>query len=210
MKHVVQQLPDPIRAAAHEPYSALALVCALLLDPSQKVRRAQHQKLEEEMDLETYWELCRLEPLVGTVADYARIPLIDMAIPALRELSPAQYGQFKQNVVELIRADDKIDLFEWVLRRIILQHLEPVFARVKPPAVRYRSLHAVRQQGERLLSALAYAGHTDRQSAEQAFASAAACLDGAVIAMAPVEEFRLDKVGQALDALAKLAPFANR
>ena len=62
-----------------------------------------------------------------------RLPLVDMVIPALRELSPPQYAVFKANVAELIRADRKTDLFEWTLQRVLLHHLSPGFERVRAP-----------------------------------------------------------------------------
>ena len=63
--------------------------------------------------------------------------LVDLATPALRELSPAQYRNFRANVTALVEADEKIELFEWVLHRMILRHLEPQFEDVKPTRVQY-------------------------------------------------------------------------
>ena len=82
-----------------------------------------------------------------------RLPLIDMALPSLRELSFKQYEQFSANVSELIAADAKLDLFEWCLQKILLKHLDEAFFQAKTPSGRYSSLDKV---SETLLDALGF------------------------------------------------------
>jgi hypothetical protein len=50
----------------------------------------------------------------------ARLPLLDIALPALRGLTPVQYQLFRQNVNRLVQADDAVDPFERALHRILL------------------------------------------------------------------------------------------
>ena len=83
----------------------------------------------------------------------------DLAIPALRELSPSQYAAFKANVEELIKADRTIDLFEWTLQRILLHHLAPEFERARAARVKYGSVKRVVPHCQVVLSTLARAGH---------------------------------------------------
>jgi len=135
---LIQTLPQSIAAAAREPYGARALVYALLLDPDQDVRKLQFDRLSQYSDPGVYRETVDLEPAVEKLAAQVRLPLIDMTIPALRALSPTQFDSFKRNLIELVKADNAIDLFEWTLQRIILRHVEPQFAEVKPPRVKVR------------------------------------------------------------------------
>ena len=48
----------------------------------------------------------------------AKLPLIDLALPALRHLGPDDYRRFAQLVQELIEYDSAIDLFEYTLQKI--------------------------------------------------------------------------------------------
>ena len=83
-------------------------------------------------------------PLVEQLDMRARLPLLDISLPALRSLVPAQYDLFKQNVAVLVQADNEIDMFEWSLQRILLHELEAHFVKRSPPRVRYRTLASVR------------------------------------------------------------------
>jgi len=94
---------------------------------------------------------------VRACGDEARLPLVDLAIPALRQQSHEQYAVFKSRVRELIAEDGDIDPFEWVLQRIMLAYLEPHFTRVRVPIVAYYSLAGTRRECARLLSAVAHA-----------------------------------------------------
>jgi hypothetical protein len=71
-----------------------------------------------------------------------RLTLVSRAMPALKQMSDPQYRAFVGQVVALIKSDRKIDLFEWVLHRLMLKELRPQFETVRPPPVRYTSLES--------------------------------------------------------------------
>ena len=56
-----------------------------------------------------------------------RLTLVSMAVPALKTMSHPQYTRFVADVVALIRADRRIDLFEWVMHRVLLKGLKSHF-----------------------------------------------------------------------------------
>ena len=68
-----------------------------------------------------------------------RLPVVDMTIPALKRLSPAQYQAFRQIVEALTAADGKVDLFEYCLRVILFSYLDVQFGLRPAPAVRYKT-----------------------------------------------------------------------
>jgi uncharacterized tellurite resistance protein B-like protein len=47
------------------------------------------------------------------------LPLVELALPALRQLSAAQYQAFTAQLQHLAYADAKLDLFEWCLFRVV-------------------------------------------------------------------------------------------
>jgi hypothetical protein len=140
----------------------------------------------------------------------ARLPLMDMAIPSLRELSQVQCGVFKREVEALIAADAELDLFEWVLRRVIIRHLEPHFAGHVPRATHYYSLQRLGREIEVLLSTLAHTGHRDPAQARAAFEAASKRIEAPPLELLPYEEAARASLDEALDRLAQTAPRLKR
>ena len=207
---LVKSLPAPLVGAAHEPYGARALVYALLLDHEAAPRQRQLVHLEGAADTGVYEETLRLMPLVETLDMRARLPLLDISMPALRSLIPAQYDLFKRNVAALVQADNEIDLFEWSLHRILLHELEAHFVKRGPPRVRHRTLASVRAHSELLLSMLAYAGHRDLESARHGFEQAKRSLELPDARLRPVDDLQFTALDAALAALEEAAPKVKR
>ncbi|PIW47880.1 MAG: peptidase M48 [Zetaproteobacteria bacterium CG12_big_fil_rev_8_21_14_0_65_54_13] len=136
-------LPERLRRFARDPYTARAIVYALLLDADAGMRTHQLDRLREKADAAVFRELLDIQPLIAGLADQLRIPLLELLLPALKELSAAQYPRFKDNVELLIRANQQVSMFEYMLHRMLLKHLAPAFQAVKPVANRQLSNEAV-------------------------------------------------------------------
>jgi Zn-dependent protease with chaperone function len=203
-------LPERIRTTAHEPYGARALIYTLLLDRDAGLRRKQLQHLEKAADPGVFEETLRLVPITGPLETSARLPVVEIALPALRSLTAEQYRRFRQNVAVLVEADDAIDLFEWSLQRILLHDLDAHHGRVKPARVRHRSLTALQPQCEVLLSMLAHAGHRDDPSARKAFEAGRQALGLEQTRMRAAGEAGLRALDSALTDLEEAAPQIQR
>ncbi len=90
-----------------------------------------------------------------------RLPLIDLVVPTLRQLSPDQYATFRENVHKLIAADQAVHLFEFALQKTLLRHLDLYFTRQTGASVKYRAIIPLLPSVQTLLSALAYIDHPD-------------------------------------------------
>ncbi len=189
---LLERLPKALASAAREPYGARAVVYALLLDRETGLRQVQLAHLARAADPGVYQETLRLAPLVAGLDVRARLPLVEIALPALRELTLAQDEVFRQNVVTLVQADDRIDLFEWSLHRILLHDLDAHRGTARPSAAAPHRLPSAQAAGELLLSMLAQAGHRDAEGTRS----------GA--------DLRLDALDAALATLEKEAPQAKR
>lgn len=203
---IIAAIPSAVREAAAEPYGARAVVYCLLLDGEQAIRSQQLAHLEREGDHgigKLVHSLCGDIAALGVAA---RLPLIDLAMPALRELSPGQYGRFRRNLDALIGMDRKINLFEWALEKILLRNLEPQFTGRRPRAPRHASLGAIRAHLETLLSLLVYACVKDAHARPGAFEAARLELDMPDLELAPKERINLAALGAAVDELALLKP----
>lgn len=200
---LVRGLPPAVTAAVHEAYSARAVIYALLINRDPGPRKLQLEQLahfgEAGIDRETRGLLPEIEGLDAR----ARLPLIDMALPALRSLSASQYERFKTNVAALIAADEKIDVFEWTLQRVLLAHLRPHFERVPPPRVRYSSLARLTPQCSVLLSTLARVGSRSQAELRAAFEQGASQLLGVEPDLLPPDRCGLAALDAALERLAQ-------
>ncbi len=160
--------PAAVQTAARDPLGASALIYALLLSSDPTVRAKQLDLLGQAAP-PARQECERLLPDVATVATRAKLPLVDLALPALRHFSRIQYEQFNKLIQQLIECDGEIDLFEYVLQKIVLRHLDPQFSGARKPVIQYYSLRALAPDCAVLLSALAHVGATDTATAQAAF-----------------------------------------
>ena len=139
----------------------------------------------------------------------ARLPLVDLAAPALKKCSPRQYEQFRQVVETLVSADGKVDLYEYCLRVVLFSYLDVHFGLKKPAAIRYRSLDAVAGPAAVVLSALAYSGQESPEDVKRAFQAGAQNLPGQA-AILPREQCTLRTFDAALAELAQASPNVKR
>ena len=102
---LLENLPDTVREAAHETFSACALVYVLLLSPDKSMQVEQLKLLEKECQLPVFSEVLRLLQEVAKLDARCRLPLIDLSLPALRQLSKDQFENFSRIVRKIIESD---------------------------------------------------------------------------------------------------------
>jgi Zn-dependent protease with chaperone function len=207
---LIESLPTQLVAAAREPYGARAVIYALLLDARPAMRQAQLAHLDEAADRGVFAETTRLAPAVDGLDARLRLPLLEIALPALRALTPTQYRTFRENVAALVEADQRIELFEWAMYRILLRDLDAHYGRPRTPRVRHHSIDAVRPAAELLLSVLAYVGHRDADGAAAAFEQARGTLDASGLRLLRPEDCGLAALDAALVRLDEAAPKVKR
>jgi Zn-dependent protease with chaperone function len=120
-------LPKLLQQAARETIGASALLYGLLLSESDDIRNKQLTLLAGKANQFVYNQLKSLLPMMGELASDDKLPLACLAVPALRGLSLAQYQQFKGVMSELVNADNEIDLFEFMLEKMVQRHLDGYF-----------------------------------------------------------------------------------
>jgi Zn-dependent protease with chaperone function/uncharacterized tellurite resistance protein B-like protein len=89
-------IPGALREASDDPVSAMAVVLGLILrsDPAQ--RAAQLAQAEPLAGGEVVKEARRLDALLRAMPAGSRVALLDLSMPALRQLSPAQVAAFRK------------------------------------------------------------------------------------------------------------------
>jgi Zn-dependent protease with chaperone function len=161
-------IPEPLRAAAQEPFCARALIYCLLLDLRPSIRSVQLAQLQTSAEPRDYAQVLRLADPVRELPDAARLPLVDLTIPALRQMSPRQHQAFRAQVDGLINADRQVSVFEYALHCVLGGYLDADFNRVRPRA-RYGSPETLGPQMAKVLSLLAWEGQPEETAARTAF-----------------------------------------
>ena len=193
-----QALPESLRNAAHEPLSAVGLVYSMLLGETPDALK----KLQIERPVAA--ETARLAPQVAQVNVAHRLPLLQLALPALARLSPAQYAEFDRNIQALIESDEQVDLFEYALQKIARRHLAARFTPRPPPVVQFYSMRPLLHDCAVLLSIISHSGHTDEAEARKAFVAGAQRFgSGNPVQMLPLSECDLGAVDTALSRLSQ-------
>jgi len=211
-KALHDSMPDLLRLAAQEPLSAHAVVYALLLDPRPDVRNLQLTRLKTMAELQDFAETLRLVAAVQALPDTHRLPLLDLAMPALRQMSPGQYWTFRAQVEMLMVADQRLNLFEYTLRCVLHRHLDAQFL----PKRQTRPVHGSPQKLARpvamVLALLAWEGQPKPDEAARAFDTGMRAYIGGdhTHRLPPREECSLAEFDAALQTINRSVPAIKR
>lgn len=194
-------LLDPqLNQAAHSPLGAQALMFGLLLSEETAPRERQLALVQSQAG-QAYPLLLGLQDKLLALRPRLRLPLVELALPALKQLSAQQRGAFKAGLVALIRADRNVSLREWALYRILRHNLE------SPALVpRYVALEQLPGETALLLSVLAYAGHQTDEQAYAAFLAAGVQLPFGALLLAQVSTLDIEGLDAAVNRLSQLKP----
>lgn len=200
-----QSIPASVVDALHDSAAAPWIVYAILLgDVSEeriRVARAlvRHEtRTGNEDSLETYGSA-----LEGLDVRF-RLPLLDLATPALRRLSPGERERFVATCEKLVRIDNRVTLFEMVLLTLLKKHLVPEKNAEVP--TKYRSFGPVIPEIRVLLTLVARVGTDDTDQAEKSFARSMQTFSR--IDMTPADEkyCRIEALEPILAKLSMLSP----
>jgi Zn-dependent protease with chaperone function len=163
---------DPVlRDAAHDPWASRGLIYAMLLDGNETLQGEQMAYLQSHAEPGVPEHVARLQSATQNLSEPRKLTLVEMAMPALKELSTPQYKRFMENTVAMIKSDRNIDLFEWVLHRLLMKELRAHFDGPQRVSARYRSVARIPAAAQTLLSALARSGHDNKDGQRAAFAA---------------------------------------
>ena len=190
------EIPARLKEAAQIPFSARGIIFGLLLDRQSDLRNQQLALLNQHLSPEDANDLI---PIINDAADIdasLRLPLIELCLSPLKQLSADQQHEFVKCLQLLVNADNKVSLMEWAVYRIVLHN---TIIHNKP--TRDRNLRDLQNECQLLLSLLAYAGATSETKAEVAFAQAQAILNFPTLKLLPRTYIKLTDADAALERL---------
>ena len=206
---LITEIPIAIKEAAREPYGARAVIYTLLLDSGQDIRNRQLKHLQAYADPDVFVLTHKLIAQMRGLDIKYRLPLIDIVIPALKQLSLNQYQVFRDNLVALIEMDSRVELLEWSLQKILFNHLDAQFFKLTHAKRRYSNAGQLKQEIGLLLSVMAYAGQQDQNEIEAAFSDAAKTLEISGLQLVVKNKISLSDLDRSLQKLANLKPLAK-
>jgi Zn-dependent protease with chaperone function len=206
-RQLLDSLPAQVKDAARNPFGARAVIYGLLLDQDETIRLRQMEYLENEADKAVYETTLSILPMMLSLEEEARLPLMDLAMPSLRSLSLDQFRKFEENINSLVRVDRRISLFEFTLEHVIVRRLERNFVKPQRTITHIDSILKVATKISSILSLLANLGHDDDEAGE-AFAASAAIFgkDGSALRYMNKKECSEINLVEVLDRIAQLGP----
>lgn len=208
------ECPSALLDAAGNPFSAGALVQALVLSGESTVRALQLHAIETLSSAALRRETERLSAWTENLGRSQKLPLAMLCVAALRQFGNEQRRNFQRTLQALIEADGAIEVFEYTLLQLLAEPTDRGDGRsahravgAKSPSI--KSLTQVSDECHLLLSALAWAGSRQPQAAREAYQTATLRLQGlGALASEPLQwqPRLLAGLGMALERLRGCTP----
>jgi hypothetical protein len=166
---LVASIPDNVRQAAQSIEWAPAVLFYCLLDAVTETREQQLLRIARHMGADSEGQVRALLKTGDAPSAAQRLPLLELAFPALKR-RPAEFvTRVLATVQELVQVDSHVDVFEYLLARLITQHLwesqNPHRARLSGSS----PLTSCLPQVSRVLAILAMHGNDGAAEAELAY-----------------------------------------
>jgi Zn-dependent protease with chaperone function len=165
----LQEIPAELLERARSVETVVPVVLGLLLADDPAARQAQHAALAARQGAALADAVLAEARTADGLHPLLRLPLLEVALPALRHLPPDTRAAMPSVITNLIHADGRITAREYCLSRLAYNELDES---MRPRSTWREGRHRVgdvRPAVATLLAILAQAGHTDRTEAERAF-----------------------------------------
>jgi Zn-dependent protease with chaperone function len=205
---LIGSIPDPVRSAMHDTIGAKAVCLLLLVDDEPAVRSAQAAALSENLDPLTIDEVRRLRGTVGAAIGRnpeLRLVLLDLSMPALSRMPAEDRPGFMNSIRSMQEADGRLDRFEWLLGRILRDHLTEGANRSAGGSVRpNRSIALLEDSVRVVLAMLAWSGARNEDQALHAFRAGARLASIGDVDLPTRADCSVMELDRALDRLRRL------
>jgi Zn-dependent protease with chaperone function len=172
---ILSRIPDPVREKMKTPDGARQVVFAILLDTYPDEREKQCGILRPAIGDADTAAVVELAAAVDDLPGHVRLPIVELALPALREFGFEDLSKFVDMVEDLVMADSKLSLFEFGLQWLITHRLQGPRGRAHSRA--FANLKPLRDDVALMLMVLATEGQTDDPAAaEKAYWAGTACV----------------------------------
>ena len=178
-------IPETVKTAAHSADWAPEVLFYTLLDADPGIQDQQMLIITQRMGSDSD---ARVRGLLGAADELRpeqRLPLMEVALPSLKRHPPEFVQKVLETVNELIQVDGRIDVFEYLLARVVTQYL---WEAMNPQAVRNsgrKSLKGLVPEVTMVIAILARHGHQSDEGAQKAYDKGLAKLELATVPSIP-------------------------
>ena len=208
-QRLLGSLAPPLRDALHDPLAAGAAVVALMLAPKDEALRPQLEALRSAGLVAVAARAEELLEHTRNLGSELRLPLVDLALPALKSASAESRVELLTALEKVIYADRRVTLHEFVVLTLVREQVAPSG---KPGAAGTKKLAEVPEAALALLTIMARAGTRPDVKGERQLALEAAIRAGlSEMGLTPLASLAagtvtLDSAVQTLQVLKALAP----
>jgi len=201
---IAASIPKPIDKAAHSTEWAPEVIFYTLLDKNPNVMEQQLLMIAQRMGTDSESQVRVLLDAGGLPNSEQRLPLMEMAFPALKRRPPDFLTKVLGTVDALIDADGRVDVFEYLLARSIKQMMAESQSPHSVQVSGSRSLRGCAVEAIQVLAILANYGNADKAETEVAFKAGVVALKMAADTAMPEIDNWVQALDNALPRLDKL------
>ena len=202
-RSLMDQLPRRLLDSIHTPRGAEAAIVGLLYDPDLKLQRKQRNVVNSRLGAPVTAELKAIHPYLIAMDRVQKLLILDLSVPALSRLDRFETDRLIGVVESCIDVDERTDLFEWLVGRIILRRLRLRLSLHVSREGR-RTLAQVGSSAACALYAVARRGAREEAAADEAFAAGIERL-GLALPVPDRSSMSLESLGKAFDEIAEAA-----
>jgi Zn-dependent protease with chaperone function len=166
---VRQSLPNVLYDAAHSTELSYLLVIALILDRAGETLDRQLSLLAEQLGEQRTRLVGEFHTHLQDAGPEYRLPLLEIAFPALRQRPAPQLNFLIDLTARLIEIDGNIELHEFCFYRVLATNLRHVMQPSKSRKTKRASRKDVRDAAVDLMRVVARHGHDNDADGEAAF-----------------------------------------
>lgn len=167
--HLRSSVPEVLYDAAHSSELAYLLTIALIMDRSGEVLDRQLGLAADRLGEQRTRLVRKFYAEIQDIGAEYRLPLLEIAFPALRRRPPPQLVYLIELAERMIQVDGDIDLYEYCFYRVLVASLVQALHPAQHKRRRRATRKPVRVAAVKLLRIVAQQGHDDAGSGEAAF-----------------------------------------
>ncbi|MEH2110489.1 M48 family metallopeptidase [Nostoc sp.] len=170
---LLSQLPESLRLGVREQESAMAIAFALALDTENlEIQERQIAWLREVQPVELVDKTLELSSEISQLNPSIRLPLVDLAVPVLRQNSAKECQRLCKCVHGLAVATGSLSLRHFVLQLILWHRLQPSINPTSATTVEFTSIEQIWPDSLLVLSVIARVGHSQPDASTEDIAYA--------------------------------------
>lgn len=199
-------IPPEISKAAHSNQWATEILFYCLMDQDEEIREQQLLTIARNMGSDSESRVRSLLMAEPDLARQQRLPLLEISIPELKRRPPDHILKVLDTVKALSAADGRIEVFEYLMAKVIGQHLWEVKNPQQVKMSGRRSLSQLHHEALNVIAVLAAKGNQGEEAIAAAFQAGSDALGIKAARGMPAIDAWPALLDKALPALDKLRP----